>query len=140
MVLMASVLVFMFYAPGLIFGGTEGIRSSFHVLRSRTHIGRYRGRQIQCSYFALSDSSSAVPTMPSPVLMFCTPGFISTVPGALGPVFMFCASRLIFGGTDDAGSNFHILRSRTHFMRNRGPTFHILRFRTQFWRYRERWV
>jgi hypothetical protein len=32
----ASRPVFMFYAPGLIFGGTEGVGSRFHVLRSRT--------------------------------------------------------------------------------------------------------
>jgi hypothetical protein len=34
----ASVPVFKFCAPGLIFGGTEGVRSRFHVLRPRTRI------------------------------------------------------------------------------------------------------
>jgi hypothetical protein len=36
--------VFMFCAPGLIFGGTKSAGSSFHVLRSRTRYRRYRGR------------------------------------------------------------------------------------------------
>jgi hypothetical protein len=35
--------VFMFCVPGLIFGGSEGVRSSFHVLRSWTRFWRYRG-------------------------------------------------------------------------------------------------
>jgi hypothetical protein len=33
----ASGPVFMFCTPGLIFGGTDGVRSYFHVLHSRTH-------------------------------------------------------------------------------------------------------
>jgi hypothetical protein len=36
----ASSPVFMFYAPGLIFDGTEGVRSRFHVLRARTRFRR----------------------------------------------------------------------------------------------------
>jgi hypothetical protein len=37
---------FLFYAPGLIFGGNEGVLTRFHVLRYRTrfHVLRYRGR------------------------------------------------------------------------------------------------
>jgi hypothetical protein len=41
----ASGTVFMFCAPELVFGGTEGVWSLFHVLRSRTRFGRYRGRR-----------------------------------------------------------------------------------------------
>jgi hypothetical protein len=48
--------VFMFCALGLIFGGTEGAGSSFHVLRSRARFGRYRGRCVPFSCFALPDS------------------------------------------------------------------------------------
>jgi hypothetical protein len=33
----ASGLVFMFFSPRLIFGGSEGVRCIFHVLRSRIH-------------------------------------------------------------------------------------------------------
>jgi ABC-type sulfate transport system permease subunit len=39
-VLRASGLVLMFCAPELVFGGTEGVVSRFHVLRSRTHFRR----------------------------------------------------------------------------------------------------
>jgi hypothetical protein len=44
----------------------------------------------------------------------------SAVPRALSPVFMFCASLPVLGCTEGVGSNFHILRSRTHFRRYRG--------------------
>jgi hypothetical protein len=33
----------MFYAPGLIFGGTEGVGSRFYVLRTRLIIGVNEG-------------------------------------------------------------------------------------------------
>jgi hypothetical protein len=90
--------VFMFCSPGLIFGGSEGVGSRFHVLRSRTHFRRYRGRRVQFSCFALPDSFSAVPW-------------------ASGPVFMFCAPGLVFGCTVGVGSSFHVLRYRTYFRR-----------------------
>jgi hypothetical protein len=77
----ASGLVFMFCAPRLIFDGTEGVGSRFHLLRSRTRFRRYRGRRVMFSYFALPDSFSAVPK-------------------ASGPVFMFHA-RTFSGGTND---------------------------------------
>jgi hypothetical protein len=72
--------VFLFCAPELIFGGTVGVGSFFNVLRSRTHFRRYRGRRVMFSCFALPDSYSAVPR-------------------ALGPFFMFRAPKHIFGGT-----------------------------------------
>jgi hypothetical protein len=98
----ASGPVFMFCAPGLIFGATEGVDSYFHVLRSRTHFRRYRGRQVLFSCFALPDS-------------------FSTVPRVSGPVFMFCTPELYFGGTEGVGSCFHVLRARNCFWRYRGP-------------------
>jgi hypothetical protein len=52
--------VFMFCAPGLVFVGTEGVSSHFHVVRSRTHFWRYRGCRVPFSCFALLDSFSAV--------------------------------------------------------------------------------
>jgi hypothetical protein len=155
----ASGPVFTFCAPELIFVGTGGVGIRFHVLRAQTRFRQYRGRWIQFSCFALSDSFSAVPRASGPVFMFCAPGHIfggiegvgshfhvlcaqtsfrlyrarrvpfsclalpdsfSVVPRALGPVFMFCASRLVFGGTEGVGSRFHVLRSRTHFRRYRG--------------------
>jgi hypothetical protein len=125
----ASGSFFMFCAPGLIFGGTEGVGSRFHVLRARARFWRYRGRRVSFSSFALPDSFSAVPR-------------------ASGPVFMFCAPRLVFGGTDGVGSFFY-LPARTHFRlyrrrrvpfsavsRASGPVFHVFHARTRFRRYR----
>jgi hypothetical protein len=92
----ASGLVFMFCALVLIFDGTEGVGSRFHVLRSRTRFRRYREHRFPFSCFALPDPFSAVPR-------------------ALGPVFMFCAPRTRFGGTEGVGSRFHILCFQTCF-------------------------
>jgi hypothetical protein len=97
----ASGPFFMFCAPGLIFGGTKGVGSRFHVLRDCTHFRRYRGRRVPFSYFARPDSFSAVP-------------WVS------GPVFTFCSQGLVFGVAECVGSRFHVLRSRTHFRRYRG--------------------
>jgi hypothetical protein len=94
----ASGPVFMFCAPELIFGGIEGVWFSFHVLLSQTHFQRNRRRHIPFSCFALPDT-------------------FSTVPRASGLVFMFYAPIHIFGGIDDVGSRFQVLRSRTHFLR-----------------------
>jgi hypothetical protein len=97
----AAIPVFLFCAPGNILGGTDGVGSRFHVLRSRPHFRRYRGRLVSFSCFALHDSFSAVPRVS-------------------GPVFLFCAPGPIFDCTNDVGSRFHVLRSRTHFRRFRG--------------------
>jgi hypothetical protein len=132
----ASGPIFMFCAPGLIFGGIEGVVSRFHILFSRTHFRRDLGRWVPFSYFALPHPFSVVPTASGPVscfalpdsfsavlrasipvLMFCAPEPISAVPWVLGPVFMFCAPGLIFGGTEGVMSCFHVLRSQTHFWR-----------------------
>jgi hypothetical protein len=156
----ASLLVFKFSAPGLVFGGTEGVGSCFRVLRSRTHFRRFRGRQVPFSRFAFPDSFSAVPGASGPVFLFCAAGLVfggtegvvgscfyvlrsrthfglyrgrllpfscfarrdsfSAVPMALVLVFLFCALGIVFGGTDDVGSRFHVLHSRTHFRLYRG--------------------
>jgi hypothetical protein len=99
-VLRVSGHVFMFCASELVFDDTEGVSPSFHVLRSRTHFVRYRGRYVLFSYFAL----------PKPFW---------AVPRALGPVFMFYDTRLILGDNEGVRSRFPILRSRTHFRRYR---------------------
>jgi hypothetical protein len=90
----------MFCAPKLIFGDTEGAGSRFHVLRSRTHFGRYSGRRVPISSFALPEAFGAVPR-------------------ASDPVFKFCAPKLIFDDNEGVGSYFHILRSQTLFQRYR---------------------
>jgi hypothetical protein len=92
----ASGPVFMFCTPGIIFDGIEGVRSHFHVLRSGTRFGRYRGRRVPFSCFTLPDSFWAVPR-------------------ASDPVFIFCDAGLIFGVTEGVGSSFHVLRSHTCF-------------------------
>jgi hypothetical protein len=99
----------MFYAPELVFGGTDGVGSLFHVLRSRTHFRWYRVRRVPFSCFVLSDSLSAVPM-------------------AYGPFFMFCAPELIFGGSEGVGSRFHVLRARTRFRRYRVRQVSFSRF------------
>jgi hypothetical protein len=95
-ILRALSLVFMFIAPELIFGGNDGVRSHFHVLRPRTHFRWCGGRWVPFSRFARQNSFLSVSTTPGPVFIFCTPG-------------------LVFGGSEGVGSRFHVSCSRTHF-------------------------
>jgi hypothetical protein len=113
----ATGSVFIFCATGLGFGGTEGVESRLHVLRSRTHFLRYEGRQVPFSCFTIPDSFSTETRVP-------------------GPVFLFCAPVVVSHGTEGVRSRFQVLYSRTHFWRYRG--FHDLRVRTHFLRYRGR--
>jgi hypothetical protein len=137
----------MFCAHGPILGGTEGVWSSFHVLRCRIRLGWHRARRV-------------------PFLCVALPDLFSPVSRAKGHIFMFCDLTLIFDGTEGAGSRFNVLRSQTRFGTYRGrwvpfasfalpDTFScfafpdcfsavlrvsgqvfIFRFRTHFWRYR----
>jgi hypothetical protein len=93
----ASGTVFKFCAPELIFIGNEGVGARFQVLRFRTLFGRYRGRQVPFSCFALPDTFSRV-SKPS------------------GVDFMFCVLEFILGGIESVGSCFHVLRSPTRFL------------------------
>jgi hypothetical protein len=52
----ASGNVFMFCTPGLVFGGTEGVGSCFHILPARTNFRRYRGCRVPFSCFVRPDS------------------------------------------------------------------------------------
>jgi hypothetical protein len=96
-----SAPVFMFCPPGLVFDGTEGVVSRFHVLRAKTHFRRYRGRRVPFSCFARPDSFLAETRVP-------------------GTIFMFCASEFVSRGTEGIGSRFQVLHSRTRFRRYRG--------------------
>jgi hypothetical protein len=135
----ASGPVFKLCAPGLVFGGTEGVLSCFHVLRARTRIRRYRGcpvpfscftrstyfrryrgRRLSFSFFLRSNSLSAVPRLSAPVFMFCAPGLIFDGTEGVAPVFMFCSPIIIFGDTEGVRSRFQALRTRTRFRRYRG--------------------
>jgi hypothetical protein len=72
----ASSLVFMFCAPELVFAGTGGVGSRFHVWRARIHFRRYRGRRVPFSCFARPHSFFVVPRASGPIFMFCAPGLI----------------------------------------------------------------
>jgi hypothetical protein len=150
----ASDTVFMFCVPGHVFSCTEGVESSFDVLRSRTRFQRCRVCRVPFSSFVRPNSFLAVPRVPGLVFMFCAPGLVfdgtegvgsrfhilcswtrfwryrerhvpfscfarthsfSGVPRVLGPVFMICTPELIFVGTEGVRSRFHVLHSRTHF-------------------------
>jgi hypothetical protein len=113
----ASGPVFMLCSFRLIFGGTGGVGSSFHVLRPRTHFRRYRETRLPFSCFTRPDSFSAVPGAWGPVFMFCALDSFSAVERASGPIFLFCAPGLVFGVSDCVMSRFHILRSQTRFLR-----------------------
>jgi hypothetical protein len=110
----------MFCTPGLVFGGTGGVRSRFLVLRSPNHFRLYRVRRVPFSCFARLDSLSAVPRASGPVSYFARPDSFSAVPRASGPVLMFCTPGLIFVGTWGVGSRFHVLPAQTYFRRYRG--------------------
>jgi hypothetical protein len=84
-----------------MFSSPEGVRSYFHVLRSRTRFQGYQGRRVPFSYFACPDLFSAKPR-------------------ASGPVFKFCVAGLVSRGTEGVGSRFHVLRAGTSFWRYRG--------------------
>jgi hypothetical protein len=133
----ASAPVFMFSTSRLVFGGTEGVGSRIHDLRSRTRFRGYRGSQVLFSCFALPASLSAVLWASIPVFMvlrartrfrryrrrrvpfssFAFPDKFSAEWKASGPVFVFCAPRLVFDGSEGFRSRYHVLHARTHFRR-----------------------
>jgi hypothetical protein len=96
----ASCSVFMFYVLRLIFGGTEGVGSRFHVLCARRCFRRCRVLWVPFECFALPD-------------------LFSTVPRASDLIFMFCAPGIIFYGIKGVRSRFQLLSSRTCFLRYR---------------------
>jgi hypothetical protein len=120
MVPRALGLVFMFCAPKLVFGGTEGADSYFNDLRSQTHFRRYRGRRAPFACFALSDLFSTVPRSSGPIFMFFAPGLVLGGTEGVRSRFHILRSRLIFDGTEDVVSRLHVLCSRTLIRRHRG--------------------
>jgi hypothetical protein len=91
----------MFCVPVLVFGGTEGVGSRFHVLHPCIYFRRFRGCRVSFSRFASLYSFSTVARASSPVFKFCYPGHI-------------------FAGMDGVASLFHVLHFRTHFHLFRG--------------------
>jgi hypothetical protein len=115
-----SAPVFMFCATGLVFGGSEGIGSHFHVLCASNHFRWYRRRRVPFLCFALLDSFSMVPRLAGLVFMFCVSGLIFGVTKGVRSRFFFCGPGLVFGGVVGVRSRFHVLRNRTRFRRYRG--------------------
>jgi hypothetical protein len=111
--------VFMFCAPRLVFGGTEGVESCFLVLRSRIRFRRFRGRQVHFH-----------------VVRYRTCFRLCRVRRV--PFSSFVRSYLFFGGRGGDGSRFYVLRDGTSFWLYRGHRvrFHVLRSRTHFRRKR----
>jgi hypothetical protein len=124
----ASGPVLMFYAPGLVFDGTEGIGSRLNVLRGWTLFWRYRGRRVPFStprvvfgdtevvgsHFHVFGAQTHFRRYNGRRLLFscfALPDSFPEVSRASGPVFMFCAPVLVFGDTEGVVSRFHVLRS-----------------------------
>jgi hypothetical protein len=162
-VVRASGPVFMFCALGLVFGGTEGVGSRFHVLCAQTNYRRRQGLQMSFSCFALPDSFRRYRERRVPFSCFALLDSFSAIPRASSPVFKFCAqnhfrryrgSRVSFSSfarmdlfsavpralTEGVGSRSQVLRARTLFdgKEGVGPYFHVLGARTHFPRYRGR--
>jgi hypothetical protein len=97
-------------APGPVFlGSFEGVGSSFHVLRSQTHLRLYRERRVKLSCFALPDSFLAISRVPGSVFScFALLDPFSEVNRVSSPAFMFCAHVLILGGIEGSGSIVHV--------------------------------
>jgi hypothetical protein len=131
--------IFMFCAPGIVFGGAGGVGSCFHVLCSRTRFRRCRVSRVPFSCFAISDSFSAVPRASDPVFgrtegigsrfrpyrgrrvpisCFARPDLFLTIPRASGPVFIFHAPGIVFA--EGVWSRFHVLHALTYFRPYRG--------------------
>jgi hypothetical protein len=116
----ASGPVFNFCTPELIFGGIEGVRSLFQVLRFQTHFRRYRGRRVPFSSFALPDSFSAVSSASGATFLFRASEIIFGGVECVGSRFHVCAPGLVFGDAECVLSHFHVLRARTNFRWYRG--------------------
>jgi hypothetical protein len=143
-------LFFMFCAPGIIMGGTGCDVSRFHVLRSRTHFRRFRGRRVPFSCFTLPDSFSTLLRASVPVFMFCALGLVSRGIEGVESRFIVLLARIRFWryrGRRDPFSCFAIPDSFSTILRATGPVFystevvrsyfHVLRSRTHFQRLRE---
>jgi hypothetical protein len=113
--------VFMFCAPGLVWGGTEGVGSHLHVLPSQTRFRQYRDVRTPFSFFCAPEFVfSGTEGIGVPFSCFALPDSFHAVPRASGTIFKFCAPGLIFDGTEGVGSRLHVLRSQTLFRQYRG--------------------
>jgi hypothetical protein len=114
------ILFSRFARPDAFFIGTEGIRSRFHVLPSRTCFRRCRVRQVMFSCFVRPDSFSVVPRATGPVFMFCAPGLVFGGTEGVTSCIHVWHSIHVFGGTEGVVFSFHVFRSRSCFRWYRG--------------------
>jgi hypothetical protein len=115
-----SAPVFMFCAPGLVFGCTDGVGSRFHFLRTRTRFRRCRGRRSRFHVLRSRDHFRRFRGRRVPFSCFASPYSFSTVPMASGPIFMCGVPRLVFGGAKGVWSRILVLSSQTRFRHYRG--------------------
>jgi hypothetical protein len=120
--------VFMFCATELFFGGAEGVRSCFHVLRFRARFRRYRGLRVPFHVLRFRTHFRQYREHPVPFSCFTLRDSFCSVPMASGPVLKFCAPGLIFGYSEGAGSRFHVFLFRTRFRRYQGRLVPISSF------------
>jgi hypothetical protein len=108
----ASTPVFMFCAPGLVFGGIEGVGSHFNVLSAHNLFRWKRVCRVPFPCFTLLESF--------PVFMFYAPRLIFGGIAGISPILMFCAPGLASRGIEGVVSHFQVLHSHTRFRRYRG--------------------
>jgi hypothetical protein len=111
----ASSPIFIFGAPGIVFGDTEGVGTRFHVLRSHNPFQPYRGHWVLFSHASCPDSFRRYRGPRVLFSSFALPDSFSVVPGALSIVFLFCMPGLVFGGNEGVGSRFHVWLTRPRF-------------------------
>jgi hypothetical protein len=157
----ASGPILMFCVSRIIFDGTEGDGSRFHVLRSqirfrryrvvgssfhvscsRTRFRRYQRRRVLFSCFVLLDSFSPVPRASCPVFIFCAQGPIFDGTDASRPVSCFGLEELFSAVPMTSGPVLMFCAPRPIFggTDGVGSRFHVLRSRTHFRWYRGREV
>jgi hypothetical protein len=132
----------MFRAPGLVYDGTEGAGSRFHVFATGPVLGgtegvgsRFQVFRFGLDYYDTEGIGSHFQVLRSrtrfrryggrqlPFACFALPKSSWAVPSVSGPIFIFCSPRLVLGSTESDESRFHALHTRTRFGRYRGrPT------------------
>jgi hypothetical protein len=113
---------------GLIFSGTEGVGSHFNVLLPGLIFG---GTEVVGSRLHVLRSLTQFRRYRGcrvSFSCFARPDSFSAVPRASGTFFMFCAHRFVFGSTESVHCRFLVLRARTRFRRYRGRRVPFLCF------------
>jgi hypothetical protein len=133
--------ILMFYTPGVVFDGTKGVGSSFHILRSHNRFLRYRGVGTRIDVLLSRTCFGWLRWRRDRFSCLALPDLFWAVPRASSPVFLFGAPGHVLSGTAGVRSNFDVLRCRTHFWHYRGRqvSFSCFAFPDSFWRYQGSW-